>query len=536
MSTPAVPATSPSPGSPGTPGQKKGGGLWRSTFVVSAMTMLSRIAGLIRDMVFMNIFGADRLMDAFLVAFKIPNFLRRLFAEGAFAQAFVPVLSEVKTQRGDSAVKELVDKVAGTLSVILGGVTVFAVVAAPGIIFLFAPGFREDAFKFGLAADMLRITFPYLLLISLTAFAGGILNSYHRFATASFTPVLLNLTLIGFAIGVSPLLTQPVMALAWGVLVAGVVQLGFQIPSLRQIAMLPRPRLGFKDPDVKRILGLMVPAMFGVSVSQINLLLDTILASFLVTGSVSWLYTAERLTELPLGLIGIAVATVILPSLSAKYAEKSHAEFTAMLDWALRVIVLVGLPASLAMGLLAEPLIASLFMHGKFTANDVRMSAAALQALSGGILAFMMIKVFAPGYFSRQDTRTPVKIGITAMVANMAFNLVLVLGLDMAHVGLSLASTLSAFLNAGLLYWGLHKRGVYRIERHWLKIGLRYLAGNVVMVAVLLAITPGSDWWLAPQGNWFKLGAVLAVCAAGALSYFAALFALGFRFREIRHH
>lgn len=531
MSTPVPPPSARTPGP-----ARKGSGLWRSTFIVSAMTMLSRIAGLVRDMVFMNLFGADKLMDAFLVAFKIPNFLRRLFAEGAFAQAFVPVLSEVKTQRGDAAVKVLVDRVAGTLSVVLGGVTVLSVAAAPVIIFLFAPGFRGDELKFGLAADMLRITFPYLLLISLTAFAGGILNSYQRFAASSFTPVLMNLTMIGFAVWVSPLMSQPVMALAWGVLVAGVVQLGFQVPYLRRIGMLPRPRMGFRDPDVKRILGLMVPAMFGVSVSQINLLLDTILASFLVTGSVSWLYTAERLTELPLGLIGIAVATVILPSLSAKYAEKSHDEFEAMLDWALRVIVMVGLPASLAMGLLAEPLIAALFQHGKFTAHDVRMSAMALQALSGGILAFMLIKVFAPGYFSRQDTRTPVRIGIIAMVANMAFNLVLVLGLDLAHVGLSLASTLSAFLNAGLLYWGLHQRGVFRLRRHWVRLGLRYLGANAVMVGVLLAVCPPSAWWIAPDGNWTKVAAILGICAAGAASYFAALFALGFRLREIRHH
>ncbi|MCD6061467.1 MAG: mviN, partial [Moraxellaceae bacterium] len=523
----------PAPASP----PRKGGGLWRSTFVVSVMTMLSRIAGLVRDMVYLNIFGADRLMDAFLVAFKIPNFLRRLFAEGAFAQAFVPVLSEVKSQRGDEAVKALVDRVAGTLTVVLGGVTVFAVVAAPAIVFLFAPGFRTDDVKFGLAADMLRITFPYLLLISLTAFAGGILNSYNRFAASSFTPVLMNLVMIGFALWVSPHMDQPVMALAWGVLVSGFVQLGFQVPYLRQIGMLPRPRVGFKDPEVKRILTLMVPAMFGVSVSQINLLLDTILASFLKTGSVSWLYTAERLTELPLGLIGIAVATVILPSLSTKYAEKSHDEFKAMLDWALRVIVLVGLPSSIAMGMLAEPLIAALFMHGKFDADDVRMSAAALQALSGGILAFMLIKVFAPGYFSRQDVKTPVRIGIIAMVANMAFNLVLVLGLDLEHVGLSLASTLSAFLNAGLLYWGLHKRDVFRVERHWIGLGIRYLAANAVMVVALLVILPDPGWWTDPAvGNLIKVSAILGICAAGAVSYFLALFAFGFRLREIRHH
>jgi putative peptidoglycan lipid II flippase len=501
------------------------------------MTMLSRIAGLVRDMVYLNLFGADRFMDAFLVAFKIPNFLRRLFAEGAFAQAFVPVLTEVKTQRGDAAVKELVDKVAGTLTLVLGSLSVIAMVASPLIILLFAPGFRGDELKFDLAADMLRITFPYLLLISLTAFAGGILNSYHRFGASAFTPVLMNLVMIAFAVWVSPLMSQPVMALAWGVLLSGFVQLGFQVPYLKEINLLPKFRLGFGDPDVKRILNLMVPAMFGVSVSQINLLLDTVLASFLITGSVSWLYTAERLTELPLGLIGIAVATVILPSLSAKYAEKSDHEFRAMLDWALRVIVLVGLPSSIAMGILSGPLIAALFLHGKFTQHDVLMSAAALQALSGGILAFMLIKVFAPGYFSRQDTRTPVKIGITAMVANMVFNLILVLGFDMAHVGLSLASTLSAFLNAGLLYWGLHKRGVYRIEKHWIPVLARYLAANAVMAGVLLAITPAMTWWTGPgHGNWIKVAYILGICAVGALSYFAALFAVGFRLREIRHH
>jgi putative peptidoglycan lipid II flippase len=527
MSTPVVPGAE-------SPSGKKKGSLWRSTFVVSVMTMLSRIAGLVRDMVYLNIFGANQLMDAFLVAFKIPNFLRRLFAEGAFAQAFVPVLSEVRNQRGDTAVKALVDRVAGSLTAVLGSLTAVAMVASPAIIMLFAPGFHDDPLKFELASDMLRITFPYLLLISLTAFAGGILNSYGRFGASAFTPVLMNLVMIGFAIWVSPLMAQPVMALAWGVLVSGFVQLGFQVPYLRQIGMMPRPRMGFRDPDVKRILTLMLPAMFGVSVSQINLLLDTILATFLITGSVTWLYTAERLTELPLGLIGIAVATVILPSLSAKYAEKSHDEFKAMLDWALRVIVLVGLPSSLAMGLLAEPLIAALFLHGKFTAVDVMKSAAALQALSGGILAFMLIKVFAPGYYSRQDVRTPVRIGIIAMVANMVFNLMLVWSLE--HVGLSLASTLSAFLNAGLLYWGLHKRGVYRLERHWIRLGTRYLAANAVMVAVLLLITPATNWWLDGHGIWLKVAAILGICAAGGASYFAALFAFGFRLHEIRHH
>lgn len=501
--------------------------------IVSAMTMLSRIAGLVRDMVLMNVFGANKLMDAFLVAFKIPNFLRRLFAEGAFAQAFVPVLSDYKTNRGNDAVKDLVDRVTGSLGLILTLITAFSILAAPVIIMIFAPGFRGDAVKFELASDMLRLTFPYLLLISLTALAGGILNTYGRFVASSVTPVLLNLTLIAAAVWLSPLMQQPIMAMAWGVLIAGVVQLAFQLPALARIGMLPKPKIDFKDEGVRRIFTLIIPAIFGVSVSQINLLLDTILASFLVEGSVSWMYTAERLTELPLGLIGIAVATVILPSLSAKHAEKSDKEFRAMIDWALKVILLVGLPSSLAMMILAEPLIAALFHRGQFDAHDVEMSAAALRALSGGILAFMMIKVLAPGYYSRQDVKTPVKIGIIAMVANMVFNLMLVW--HFKHVGLAMASTLSAFLNAGLLYWGLHKTGVFRLERHWVPLIIRYVLANVAMVAVLLWITPEVSYWLG-QSWYIKIGAILGICGMGATVYFAALFACGFRIREVRHH
>ena len=514
------------------PVQSTNSRLWRSTFIVSAMTLLSRIAGLVRDMVFMNLFGAGKLMDAFLVAFKIPNFLRRLFAEGAFSQAFVPVLSDVRAQRGDDAVRQLINHVAGTLTLIIGSLTAVAMVFSPAIIFIFAPGFHDDAVRFDLAADMLRITFPYLLLISLTAFAGGILNTYGRFGASSFTPVLLNLTMIACAIWLAPLLTTPIMALAWGVLIAGIVQLGFQWLPLRQINLVPRFKPNFKDPDVKRILTLMLPAMFGVSVSQIDLLLDTILASFLVAGSVSWLYTAERLTELPLGLIGIAVATVILPTLSTKHAEKSDAEFRATIDWALKVIFMVGVPASLAMGILAEPLLASLFHHGQFDRTDVVKSAMALQALSGGILAFMLVKVFAPAFYARQDIKTPVRIGIIAMVANMVFNLMLVWHLE--HVGLSLASTLSAFLNAGLLYKGLHEKGIYRFGRHWLKLAVRFALANAVMVAVLLAITPDSQWWLANQ-SWSRVGWVLLICAGGAASYGVALLAVGFRPHELRH-
>lgn len=495
--------------------------------------MISRIAGLVRDMVYLHMFGANALMDTFLVAFKIPNFLRRLFAEGAFSQAFVPVLSEYKTQRGDEAVKDLVDKVAGTLGLVLSVVSALAMIASPLVIWLFAPGFHSDPFKFQLASSMLRLTFPYILLISMTAFAGAILNSYGRFGVAAFTPVIMNLVMIASAWWLTPHMSQPVMGLAWGVLAAGILQMLYQVPYLMEIGMMPRFKLGFHDPGVKRILNLMIPAIFGVSVSQINLLLDTILATWLVTGSVSWLYGAERLTELPLGLIGIAVATVILPSLSTKHAENDPKAFSDMLDWALRVVVLVGVPSSLAMMVLAQPLIAALFLHGAFTPNDVAKTASALQALSGGILAFMLIKVFAPGYYSRQDTKTPVRIGMVAMVSNMAFNLMLVW--HFKHVGLAAASTMSAFLNAGMLYTGLHKRGVYRIDRRWLPLLLRYAGANVGMVLVLLWITPDASYWLHTHSHW-KVPYILGICVAGVAAYFAALFALGFRLREIRHH
>ncbi len=492
------------------------------------MTMLSRIAGLVRDMIYLDLFGANALMDAFLVAFRIPNFLRRLFAEGAFAQAFVPVLAEYKVQRGDAAVRELIDKVASALTLILGGLALLAMVASPWIIDVFAPGYMHDPVRHHLASSMLRLTFPYLPLISLTALSGAVLNSYDRFWVAGFTPVLLNISMIAVAVWLCPLMQVPITGLAWGVLIAGFVQLLFQMPFLGRIGMTPRWHLDWQDEGVRRILTLMIPALFGVSVSQINLLLDTILATFLPAGSVSWLYTAERMTELPLGLIGIAVATVILPSLSHRHAEADHDAFAATLDWALKVVVMVGVPASLAMQVLAEPLLATLFLHGHFTIRAVHMSAQALQALSGGILAFMLIKVLAPGYYARQDTRTPVRIGITAMVANMAFNLVLVW--HFRHVGLAMASTLSAFLNAGLLYRGLHQRQVYRLRNHWRRLLVQFGAANFAMVLGLefvLHHLASSFWW---SHSWrICLPVLLGLIVMGIAIYFAVLLGVGVR-------
>ncbi|GAC1369134.1 MAG: murein biosynthesis integral membrane protein MurJ [Aquirhabdus sp.] len=516
--------------------------LWRSTFIVSAMTMLSRILGLVRDMVLLNVFGAGGVMDAFLVAFKIPNFLRRLFAEGAFSQAFVPVLSEYKTTKTHEEVQILISRASGSLMLILGVLTTFSVVAAPLVIYIFAPGFHGQEAKFQLAVELLRLTFPYLFLISMTAFAGSVLNSYGSFATASFAPVLLNVTMIAAAWWLAPVMqnafhSQPIMALGWGVMAAGFIQLAIQIPELWNKKLLIPPKVDFKHEGVRRILKLMLPALFGVSVVQINLLLDTVLASFMHEGSVSWLYTAERMTELPLGLIGIAIATVILPSLSAIHAEKDHDKFKTMLDWATQVIVLVGVPASLAMMILAEPMIQALFQHGHFGYNDVGMTVWALRGLSGGILAFMLIKIFAPGFYARQDTKTPVKIGLIAVVANMFFNLILV-GIFYLlkwplHAALSLASTCSAFLNAGMLYLALARDGVYRIEAHWKVIGFRYLCANVLMAAVLVA---GLQLYQQDAPQWQRIAELLSLCLLGAVAYAIGLLATGFRPSQIRHH
>ncbi len=508
------------------------GGLLRSSAVVGIMTMISRVLGLIRDVVVAGYFGASGASDAFFVAFKIPNFLRRLFAEGAFAQAFVPVLSEYRSQRDLTAVQFLVNRTAGSLGFVLLLVTLLGSIGSPLLAMLFAPGFYlSGSESFGLAADMLRITFPYLMLISLTAFCGAILNSYERFAVPAFTPVLLNVCLIGSAVYLSPLFDPPIMALAWGVLMAGTVQLLFQLPFLARLRLLPVPQAGWKDEGVRRILKLMLPALFGVSVAQINLLLDTVLASFLQTGSVSWLYYSDRLAELPLGVFGIAIATVILPSLSRKHAEKSGDEFAKMLDWAVRMVLLIGIPSAVALILLAEPLLTTLFHYGEMTDRDVSMAAMSLRAYGLGLLAFMLIKVLAPGYFSRQDTKTPVKIAVKAMVANMVFNLILVFPL--AHAGLALATALSAFMNAGWLLHGLIKQGVFKWQSGWLKWSLQLVCANALMVAVVLLFAPAASDWLS-AGLWQRVEWMLLLVAGAVLVYCASLILSGVRMRHLR--
>lgn len=513
-------------------------GLLRSSAVVSVMTMLSRVLGLARDVVFAWFIGASGGADAFFVAFKIPNFLRRLFAEGAFAQAFVPVLSDYRQKGNIAAVRHLIDRIAGCLGVTVISVSALAVVGAPVLTMIFAPGFYLNSpEKFALTADMIRITFPYLALISLAGFSSSILNSYDRFAVPALTPVVLNLVLITAAVWVSPMLATPVMALAWGVLVAGILQLLVQLPFLARLHLMPRPKVDWRDPAVKKVLMLMAPAMFGVSVSQINLLLDTVLASLISDGSVSWLYYSDRLIELPLGVFGIAIATVILPTLSRQFSSACE-YYSHTVDWALRTVLLISFPATVALIVLAQPIIVSLFQHGeRFSVFDARMASYSLIAYALGLTAFMLIKVLATGYFSRQDTKTPVKIGIRAMLANMVFNLALVVPFhffwQIGHVGLALATSASAFLNAGWLLAGLKRSGVYLPRQDWLKfLALLGAASGLmgVYLSVCLYYLPDFTalvWWV-------RLLHVAWLCATGFLIYVLVLLTGGWRPRHLR--
>ncbi len=505
--------------------------LLKSTFVVSGMTLLSRLLGFLRDVILAHVFGAGAATDAFFVAFKIPNFMRRLFAEGAFSLAFVPVFSEYQSTRGHGDVRELAARVAGTLGGILLAVTIVGQLAAPVLVAVFAPGFLDEPLRYGLASDMLRLTFPYLMFISLTAFAGGMLNACGQFAVPAFTPVLLNVSLIGAALLVAPHFEVPIVALAWGVFVAGLAQLLFQLPALARHRLLVRPRWGWRYPGVRRILKLMVPALFGSSVAQLNLLFDTLLASFLVAGSVSWLYYSDRLMEFPLGLFGVALGTVILPSLSRQHSQADVQTFSRTLDWALRWGVLIAIPAALGLALLAGPMLTTLFQYGAFTAADVDMAARSLIAYAFGLCAFILIKVLAPGFYSRQDTRTPVRIAVIAMVSNMVLNLILIFPL--AHAGLALATSLSAFLNAGLLWRGLRRDGIYLPEPGWGIFLGRIAAACAAMAAVLLAGVAEIETWL----SWGALerGVTLLLwIAAGGSVYVLVLLATGLRPRHLK--
>ncbi len=511
--------------------------LIRSTAIVSSMTLLSRVLGFVRDAVVAQRFGASAATDAFFVAFRIPNFLRRLFAEGSFSLAFVPVLAEYKARGDEQALRELNDRVAGTLGAILLVVTAIGVLAAPALVAVFAPGYLDRPEQFAMTADMLRITFPYILLISLAGFAGGILNSYGRFAMPALSPVLLNLALIGFAVLGASYFQPPIQALAWGVLCGGVLQLGMQLPALARMGLLPRPRWGWAHEGVRKILRLMIPTLFGASVAQVNLLVDTLIASFLIAGSVSWLYYAERLLEFPLGVFGVALSTVILPSLSAHYSQSQSQAFSAALDWAMRVGCFIALPATAALAILAEPLMWTLFGYNQFAASDVRMAGLALAALALGLPAFILIKVVAPGFYSRQDTKTPVKAGITAMVANVVFNAIIVGAMVLndypaPHAGMALASALAGWLNFALLFRWLRASGAFEPQSRWGRYGLQ-LAVSGTLLAIWLWWASRNLFEFAGQSALERVGGIAALIGVGGVIYVGALLVCGVRPRDL---
>lgn len=508
-------------------------GLLRSGMVVGIMTMFSRILGMVRDIIIAALLGASGGADAFFVAFRIPNLMRRLFAEGAFNQAFVPVLSEYATRDDRDETRTLLNAVAGSLTVVLSIVTVVAILVSPWLVWLFAPGFSDTPGKLELTADMLKITFPYLLFISLTAYVGSILNSWGRFAVPALTPIFLNLTMIMAALWLAPRMSVPGMALAWGVLAAGIIQLGFQLPFVARLGLLPRPRPDFRHPGVQRILKLMGPALFGVSVAQINLLLNTMLASLLTAGSVSWLYYSDRLTELPLGIFGVAIGTVILPALSRRHAQQDHAHFSRMLDWGLRTVLLVSLPAALAIFLLAEPLLITLFHYGRMTDHDVVMTARSLRAMAFGIIAFMLIKVLAPGFYARQNTKAPVRIGMIAMAANMVFNLLLVTLTPLAHAGLAMATVLAAYLNAILLARGLKREGLLVWQPGWGRYLLQVGSGCALLSIGLVLFTPDWHQWL-EWHLWHRMLWMSVIVAVAMVGYLAWLVVMGMRPHHFR--
>ena len=503
--------------------------LLRSLAAVSSMTMFSRVLGFARDAIVARIFGAGMATDAFFVAFKLPNLLRRIFAEGAFSQAFVPILAEYKSKQGEDATRVFVSYVSGLLTLALALVTVLGIAAAPWVITITAPGFADTADKFTLTTQLLRITFPYILLISLASLAGAILNTWNRFSVPAFAPTLLNVSMIGFALFAAPYFHPPILALAWAVTAGGILQLFYQLPHLKKIGMLVLPRVNFKDAGAMRVVKQMGPAILGVSVSQISLIINTIFASFLVSGSVSWMYYADRLMEFPSGVLGVALGTILLPSLSKSFASGNHDEYQRLMDWGLRLCFLLALPSAVALGILAKPLTVALFQYGKFTAFDAAMTQRALVAYSVGLMGLIVVKVLAPGFYSRQDIKTPVKIAIVTLILTQVMNLAFIGPLK--HAGLSLSIGLAACLNASLLYWQLRKQKIFTPAPGWGKFLTRLVVAVLVMAAALLGMMHIMPEW--SQGSMpLRLLRLLAVVIAGIAAYFATLMVLGFRIKE----
>jgi putative peptidoglycan lipid II flippase len=523
----------------GSPGRRQGG-LLRASAVFGSMTLLSRIAGLVRDMLQAALFGASAAMDAFLIAYRIPNLLRRIFAEGSFAQAFVPVYSELR-QKGDAAaLREFLDHVAGALCAAVLLVTALSMLLAPWLAELFVLGAPVAPGKEALLATMLRITFPYLVFISLTSLAGAVLNSHERFALPALTPVLHNLAVIAAMLALAPVFEVKPMALAWGVLAAGLLQFALLWPALGRMGLRPRFRLRLRHPMVRRVGALMLPTLFSSSVAQINLLVGTMFAAWLATGSQSWLYLAERLAEFPLGLFGVAIGTVILPHLARRHADTDAEGYSAALDWGLRSVLLVALPAGLGLGLLAEPITATVYQYGRFTAFDTRMAAWALTAMSLGVPAFMLSKVLAPAFYARQDTRTPMRVAIVTVLTNLLLTVAIVTPLwlnrvEGGHVGIALATSLAGLVNAGLLWRALRRAGLHRPRPGWIAYLLRLALACLALAAVVLWLRHTAGDWsqMRPTPRLLWLGLTIG---AGALSYGAALLLGGWRPSALRAH
>lgn len=509
--------------------------LLRALATVSGMTLLSRILGFVRDFVIARTFGAGLATDAFFVAFKLPNLLRRMFAEGAFAQAFVPILGEYRNKEGDDETRRLVNDVTTILTTVLILVTLLGIALAPVLVWISAPGFSQDVSKYELTVALTRITFPYILFMSLVALSGGILNTWSRFSVPAFTPVLLNLSFIGMSLFAAPYFQDPIYALGWAVLLGGLLQLLIQFPALRRISMVPKPHLRLKQawahPGVRRIFTLMLPALVGVSVSQISLIINTIFASFLGDGSVSWLYYADRLMEFPSGMLGVALGTILLPSLSKYHAKGDITAYSELLDWGLRLTLLLAAPAAVGLAMLSLPLIATLFLHGAFTPHDALQTQIALIAYSVGLLGLILVKVLAPGFYARQNISTPVRIAIISLIATQVMNLCFVFWLR--HAGLALSIGLAACLNAALLYRGLRQHDIYSPEKGWLAFLSKLAFALSIMALALWQGGSLADSWY-HYSTMERIIRLTALVLGGVCTYFATLFALGFRLGDFK--
>lgn len=539
----------------GPSGAGKPRSMTRGVLSFGGMTLLSRVFGLVRDQVFNTTFGANWMTDAFWVAFRIPNFMRRLFAEGSFSTAFVPVFTEIKETRTHADLKALMARAAGTLGGVLLVVTALGMLFAPQL----ATGFTQAAPAPGQAAlitDLLRLTFPFLLCVSLTALAAGALNSYHRFGLPAFAPIILNLCMIAGTLWGSKFTDPPILAMGWAILAAGVLQLLFLMPALAKLDLLALPRWGWRHPDVRKVMRLMVPTLLGSSVAQVNLLFDTFIAAMLVHGSQSWLSTADRFLEFPLGVFGIALGTVILPTLARHHVNTDRAGFSKSLDWGLRATLIIILPAMLGLMLLALPLVSTIFQYGKFTAEAARMTALSVFGLSFGLPAFALVKTVLPAFYARQDTRTPVRAGLASMVANMVFNvalLALLVGLWVPeearqdgvmatlarvpglHFALGIASALSSYLNLVLLWRWLRRADVFDLQPGWTRFLVRLLLANLAMgLALWFGLQVAPDFTVVDK--WQRIGWLGALVGGGALVYAVAMLVLGFRLRDFREH